>query len=59
MKNNKELFEIMCSHIKRAGFENLLNYINNETDFYVAPASTQYHGSYKGGMLEHGQLSSL
>ena len=24
-----------------------------KTDFYAAPASTKYHGAYKGGLLEH------
>lgn len=25
----------------------------DESDFYVAPASTRFHGAYSGGLLEH------
>ena len=28
-------------------------YLQNETDFFTAPASTRFHGSYEGGLLEH------
>ena len=29
-----------------------MNFIE-KTDFYTAPASTRFHGSYEGGLLEH------
>jgi hypothetical protein len=25
----------------------------NETDFFIAPASSKYHGSFKGGLCQH------
>lgn len=38
--------------IKREGIEDLLDYLET-TDFYEAPASSMYHGNYKGGLVEH------
>ena len=32
--------------------ENLIDFLN-KTDFFEAPASTKFHGCYKGGLLEH------
>jgi len=37
---------------ERAGIESLIDYLE-KSDFFVAPASTQYHGSYEGGLAEH------
>ncbi len=48
----QEFESIARNNIKRDGLENLLNYLN-ETDFYRSPASTRYHGSYAGGLVEH------
>lgn len=54
MSSNKEDFiKIVKENIKRDGIDDLLNYLENETDFFEAPASTRYHGSYEGGLLEH------
>lgn len=30
-----------------------LNWLENKSDFFSAPASTKYHGSYAGGLCEH------
>ena len=30
-----------------------MDYIKNKTDFYTAPASTQFHLSCEGGLLQH------
>lgn len=46
-------FENLMSTITRAGKDELMNYIRNSTDFYMAPASTQYHLSCEGGLLQH------
>ena len=35
--------------IKRDGSESLLNWLMT-TDFFEAPASTQYHGNFPGGL---------
>ena len=51
----KERFiEIYKKNIHREGSEKLLDYlISGGSDFFSAPASTKYHGSYEGGLLEH------
>lgn len=50
----KERFiSLYKENIKRDGADKLLDYIMNKTDFFTAPASTRYHGSYEGGLLEH------
>ena len=53
--NNKERFiEIYKKHITREGSEKLLEFLlSNNSDFFVAPASTRFHGSYDGGLLDH------
>lgn len=49
----KETFKELCSrHIKREGIGELMAWLDT-TDFYTAPASRAYHGSYEGGLLKH------
>lgn len=48
----EEFLKIYKDNIKREGAENFLNYLL-KTDFFVAPASTRFHGSHEGGLLEH------
>lgn len=38
---------------EREGIEDLIHYLQEETDFFTAPASTKYHGAYEGGLLQH------
>ena len=49
---NKERFISLLTSVKRDGIEDLLKWLE-ESDFYEAPASTRFHGSYKGGLLQH------
>lgn len=50
----KEVFQnIFTSKIKRPGAPELLQWLEEETDFFTAPASTKYHGAYAGGLLNH------
>ena len=53
--NNKERFiEIYKKYITREGSDKLLEFLlSNNSDFFVAPASTRFHGSYDGGLLDH------
>lgn len=53
MTNIKTFKQLVTTHIRRDGVDNLLEWVTNETDFLTAPASTRYHGSYEGGLLEH------
>lgn len=52
MENKERFISTFNELIKRSGKEALLNYIL-ATDFFTAPASTKYHGSYLGGLAEH------
>lgn len=51
--NNKENFYKATQYIKREGIELLVNWVTTETDFFSAPASTNFHGNYEGGLLDH------
>ncbi|HHY51967.1 MAG TPA: hydrolase, partial [Clostridiales bacterium] len=53
--NYKERFiSIYQEHIKREGADKLLEYLAGpSSDFFIAPASMRYHGSYPGGLVEH------
>lgn len=44
--------ELFASCITRQGADELLNYLN-KTDFFNAPASTRFHLSRVGGLVEH------
>ena len=48
----KEEFRKLLLSVNREGMDKLLEFID-ATDFYTAPASTRFHGSYEGGLLEH------
>ena len=37
----------------RKGMPEFITYLTSETDFFTAPASSNNHGAYKGGLLEH------
>ena len=38
--------------IKREGIEKLIEWLEL-SDFFIAPASTMYHGNYEGGLCDH------
>ena len=48
----KEEFLMLLKSINREGMDELINFIER-SDFFKAPASTRFHGSYEGGLLEH------
>ena len=47
-----EKFEALLQSTGREGIDKLIKYIRT-TDFYTAPASTRFHSSYEGGLLQH------
>jgi len=54
MTNKERFIEIYRRDIKREGADALLSYLMSDScDFFRAPASTRFHGSYEGGLLEH------
>ena len=52
MSKKDEFIEIYNENIKRHGADNLLKWLE-KSDFFTAPASTRYHGSFEGGLVEH------
>lgn len=44
--------DLALQFIHRRGISDLLTFLE-ETDFFIAPASTKYHGAYIGGLLDH------
>lgn len=55
IENTKnEFVEIYKENITRPGSDKLLNYLLSEqSDFFTAPCSTRFHGSYAGGLAQH------
>lgn len=54
MNFKDEFVEIYNRCIKREGADRLLQYLlSPSSDFFTAPASTRFHGSYEGGLVEH------
>lgn len=49
----KEEFIKLLRSTNREGIENLISFLEEKTDFFTAPASTRFHGSHEGGLLEH------
>lgn len=50
--DNIDRFEQLLMSINRAGIEKLIEFLR-KSDFYTAPASTKYHLSCEGGLLQH------
>ncbi len=39
--------------VSREGIEQLVHYLEHQSDYFTAPASTRFHGNYVGGLAEH------
>lgn len=48
----KSRFISLCSTVKRDGMDALMEWLE-KSDFYTAPASSRFHGCYRGGLIEH------
>ena len=54
LSNEERFISIFKSKIHREGADRLLDFLcSDNSDFFTAPASTQYHGAHPGGLLEH------
>lgn len=53
MSFKEEFIQIFTENITREGADGLLGFLEKKSDFFVAPASTKFHGSYEGGLCEH------
>ena len=45
MDYREEFLQIWHQHVSRPGSEKLLDWLDNKTDFFSAPASTRFHGA--------------
>ena len=52
IEQNIARFEAEVGRIDRPGIDKLMDYVR-KSDFYKAPASTKYHLSVPGGLLQH------
>ena len=54
MNPKKEFISIFNEHIHREGADLLLDYLmSKNSDFFIAPASTRFHGDYDMGLVTH------
>jgi len=49
----KERIKRILYDAQRDGMPRMVNFLEHESDFFEAPASTQYHLAYPGGLAEH------
>ena len=52
MDPKNEFLLIFNKYVKREGADKLLAWLE-KSDFFVAPASTKFHGNHPGGLCEH------
>lgn len=52
LANKARIRELLLS-TGRPGMERLLDWIEQKTDFFTAPASTKYHLAFRGGLARH------
>lgn len=52
METKEKIIKILKDNVKREGIDRLLFFLE-ESDYYEAPASIQYHSNEKGGLAEH------
>jgi len=49
----KERIKELLIETHRFGMPELVHYLEHESDFFTAPASTKHHGAHVGGLAEH------
>jgi hypothetical protein len=49
----REKFDELFKKIDREGDDKLYNYLSLQSDFFTAPASSQYHLNIEGGLMIH------
>ena len=55
IEENKNYFIALIKSIKRddSDIDSLVDYLENKSDFFTAPASTKFHGDYDMGLVTH------
>lgn len=48
-----EFMKIWTERVRRDYADTMLEWLERETDFFEAPASTKHHGAHPGGLVEH------
>lgn len=43
--NKRKFIELLLT-VEREGMKELVDYLENRTDIFIAPASVNYHGNY-------------
>jgi len=51
-EQNEDSLLSYLNDVNRDGMSELIEYLEG-SDYFTAPASTKYHGNYKGGLSEH------
>ena len=53
MTNKERFIDILKTQANDRNINSLISYLENQTDFFDAPASTKFHLSERGGLLQH------
>lgn len=53
IRKNKDRIKELLISTARPGMERLVEWMDQKTDFYTAPASTKYHLACTGGLAQH------
>ena len=53
IEENKREFLDLLNSVNREGMKNIIEWLENKSDFFTAPASSRFHGNYPGGLCEH------
>ena len=53
MNTKEDFIAIYRENIRLEGADALLDYLENKSDFFTAPASARFHGAYAGGLCDH------
>ena len=53
MSDKQQFIDIYRQNIPRQGNVELLNFLENKSDFFTAPASTRFHLACEGGLVKH------
>lgn len=51
--SQKQEFISLLRSTERDGIENLIDYLENKSDFFTAPAASKFHNNFEGGLCEH------
>ena len=52
-EKNIKRFEELMAIVDREGVDKLMTFVREQSDYFTAPASTRFHLSCEGGLLQH------